>query len=363
MQSIRFLVTLVCVGLVFASAAAHGASSDVVISQLYAGGGNSGATFTNDFVELLNRGSSAVDLSGWTVQYATAAGTSWQATALSGSLQPGRYYLVQLASSASIGSPLPSPDATGTTNLAASGGKVALVRDAAELICGASAGSCSPHPLVADLIGYGSATDYEGAGPAPALGSTTAAVRANAGCTDTNVTSSDFAAATPAPRNTSSPAAACTTTPPTTATATAGATVDLDVQSMVSIALDHPTLSFNSASVGTTPAALPERVTVLSNDAAGYVLTVHRSSFTPADLPLGLAAAPATGRVIGPSLAGGATAQIPVPPASDLQIGSASAQSAVAGDVWPTSVGFTAPLPVLAAGHYATSITFTVIGR
>src|SRR4051812_21976452 len=125
MQSIRFLAALACACLVFASGAAQGASSTVVISQLYAGGGNSGATFTNDFVELLNRGSSAVDLSGWTVQYATAGGTTWQATALSGSLQPGRYYLVQLASSASVGAPLPSAVATGTTNLAASGGKVA----------------------------------------------------------------------------------------------------------------------------------------------------------------------------------------------------------------------------------------------
>ena len=41
---------------------------------------NSAAPYTNDYVELFNRGSSAVDLSGWTVQYATAAGTAWTAT-------------------------------------------------------------------------------------------------------------------------------------------------------------------------------------------------------------------------------------------------------------------------------------------
>src|SRR2546423_5696301 len=93
---------------------AEGASSDVVISQVYAGGGNAGASYTNDYVELVNRGSSAVDLSGWTVQYATAAGTTWQTTALSGSAQPGRFYLVQLASAAAIGSAPPAPDAART---------------------------------------------------------------------------------------------------------------------------------------------------------------------------------------------------------------------------------------------------------
>ncbi len=89
--------------------------------------------------------------------------------ALTGSIGPGRYYLVQLASTASVGSPLPAADATGTTNLASTGGKIALVRDATALTCGATAGSCASAPLVEDLVGYGSATDYEGAGPAPAL--------------------------------------------------------------------------------------------------------------------------------------------------------------------------------------------------
>src|SRR4029450_12353334 len=44
--------------------------SDVVISQIYGGGGNSNATYHNDYVELYNRGGSAVDLTGWSLQYA-----------------------------------------------------------------------------------------------------------------------------------------------------------------------------------------------------------------------------------------------------------------------------------------------------
>ncbi len=70
-----------------------------------------------------------IDVSGWTIQYASAGGTTWQATALTGSIAPGRRYLVQLASAGAVGAPLPTPDATGTTNLAVSGGKVAVVRD------------------------------------------------------------------------------------------------------------------------------------------------------------------------------------------------------------------------------------------
>src|SRR6266478_7005934 len=72
--------------------------AQVVISQVYGGGGNSGATFKNDFIEVFNRGNSAVSLTGWSVQYAAAAGTTWAVTNLTAvMLQPGQYYLVQEA--------------------------------------------------------------------------------------------------------------------------------------------------------------------------------------------------------------------------------------------------------------------------
>jgi len=40
----------------------------VVISQVYGGGGNSGATLKSDFIELFNFGSTSVNLSGWSLQ-------------------------------------------------------------------------------------------------------------------------------------------------------------------------------------------------------------------------------------------------------------------------------------------------------
>jgi len=366
MHRVRLALALLFAGALLVAPAARSASSDMVIGQIYAGGGNSGATFTNDFVELFNRGSTAVDLSTWSIQYASASGTSWQVTPLSGSVQPGRYYLVGLASAAAVGAPLPTPDATGTTNLANSGGKVAVVRNATALSCGATAGSCSADSNVADLIGYGSATDYEGSGAATGLSNTTADLRAGDGCTDTDVNESDFAGATPAPRNSATTAAPCSGGPPPPPpgdTASAGAGVDIDIQSVLSIALERQNISFGNAMAGQSPTAVSERVTVSNTNAAGYALTVHRSAFQPADLPLGMTAAAPSGGTIGAQLAGGAKAAIPIAPAADLLVGTTAAQSAAGGDAWPTNVSFTAPLPVVPPGRYTATVTYTVIGR
>ncbi len=342
---------------------AHAASPDAVISQVYAGGGNAGASYTNDYVELFNRGGTTVDLTGWTVQYASASSTSWQTTALAGSIAPGRHYLVQLGSTAAVGAALPAPDATGTTNLAASGGKVALVRSATALTCGGSAGSCSAAPS-ADLVGYGSAADYEGAAAAPALDSTTADVRANGGCTDTDANSADFAALTPAPKNSAAAASGCGGGggPVQTGGVTQTAAVNLDVQPVLSLALERTSITFGQALTGATPSPVSERVTVTSNDGAGYTLTVHRTAFAPSDLPLGLAATAPAGGQLGSGLGAGLVA-IPVAPAADLVVGTAPAATAASGDAWPATVGFSSPLPAVASGRYAATVTFTAIPR
>jgi hypothetical protein len=360
---VLLLVTLAVTGGVLAVPTARSASPDLVVSQVYAGGGNSGAPFQNDFVELFNRGSTAIDVSGWTIQYASAGGTTWQATALSGSVAPGRHYLVQLASAAAVGAPLPTPDATGTTNLAVSGGKVAVVRDASPLACGAAAGSCSAVMSVADLVGYGTAADYEGSGPAAPLDNATAATRGGDGCVDTDANSTDFTAAAPAPRNSSSAMTTCGVAPPPPGGVSQGATVDIDIQPVLSIALERSNVSFGNASTGTTAAPVSERVTVMSNNASGYTVTVRRTAFLPADLPLGIAGTAPSGGQIGGSLAGGAMAAIPIPPAPDLLVGTTAARSAATGDVWDTRLGFVSPLPAVPAGRYTAAVTFTVVGR
>jgi hypothetical protein len=362
MPRTRLLVALVFAALLLAAPAVPASSSGVVVSQVYAGGGNAGASFTNDFVELFNAGPASVSVDGWTVQYASAAGASWLTTALAGSIAPGHYYLVQLSSSAAIGAPLPTPDATGTSNLAVSGGKVAVVTGSTALTCGDTAGSCSGASGIEDLIGYGAAADYEGTSAAPALSSTTAAIRAGGGCTDTDSNAGDFAADVPTPRNSASPSTDCGGGGSSGGT-TGSASVDVDIQPVLSLALDQPAISFGTAFAGATPAPVSERVTVVSNNAAGYSLTVHRTAFTPADLPLGIASTAPAGGAVGPQLVGGARASVPIAPAADLLVGTASAGTAPGGDVWPTTIGFTAPLPVVAPGRYSASVTYTVIGR
>ncbi len=180
-----------------------------MISQVYGGGGSAGAPYTNDYVELFNGSGSAVNLTGYSVQYADATSASWSPTPLTPvSLANGSYYLVQEGSSGIAGSPLPTPDQPlGTTDLGATAGKVALVNTATLL-----SGTCPLGAEVVDFVGYGATANCsEGAGPAPAPSNTTADLRGAAGCIDTNNNSADFATGTPAPRNTSTPPNFCRT--------------------------------------------------------------------------------------------------------------------------------------------------------
>ena len=95
----RTLLVVLAAALFLLPAAAHASASGLVVSQVYGGGGNAGATFQNDYIELFNRGSSAASLAGWSVQYASSGGTgAWTVTPLNAlTLQPGQYYLVQEA--------------------------------------------------------------------------------------------------------------------------------------------------------------------------------------------------------------------------------------------------------------------------
>jgi hypothetical protein len=132
---------------------------------------------------------------------------------------------------------------------------------------------------------------------------------------------------------------------------------------VLAISLEHPTLSFGQVVTGTTPVALGERVTVSSNRAAGYSLTVHRSAFAPGDLPLGISASAPAGGQLNPVLSNGAVLAIPITPAADLLLGTTSGASPAGGDAWQTNIGFTGPLPPVAPGRYSATVTFTAIGR
>ena len=139
--------------------------------------------------------------------------------------------------------------------------------------------------------------------------------------------------------------------------------MEVDLQSSLSIALERAAVSFGTAASGTTPAPVSERVTVVSNTAAGYAVTVRRTAFQPADLPLGIAGTAPSGGQIGGGLAGGAMAAVPIAPASDLLVGTTSAPSSRAATCGTRGWASSSPLPVLPAGRYTATVTFTAIGR
>lgn len=197
------------------------ASPDLVISQLYGGGGNSGASYSDDFVEIYNRGATPVTFSNWSVQYASAGGTSWDVISISGTINPGKYFLVRVETTGADGASLPPHDATqniGANGIAVAGGKLALVTDGTALTGACPQADATQTNRVRDFVGYGaSATCSENApAPAPSSGNTTSVIRKSStgtttgdtGFRDTNDNSTDFAALTPPnPRNSSSAAA------------------------------------------------------------------------------------------------------------------------------------------------------------
>ena len=202
--------------------------AQVRISQAYGGGGNSGATFKNDFIELYNASANTVSLSGWSIQYASATAStgSYTVTTLSGSIGPKKYYLIQQATGSGGTQNLPTPDATGTINMTATGFRLALVSNTTALAVTSLANAAG----IIDFVGASStASTYEGTGPAPAPSNTTAILRKDGGETDTDNNSSDFTSTTPNPRNSASainPSIATSATSLNQFSATAGSASD-----------------------------------------------------------------------------------------------------------------------------------------
>lgn len=191
---------LICLSVVFASQA----SGAIVINEVYAGGGNTNAPYTNDFVELYNNGMTSVDISGYSIQTSSAQSAMGNFTVCAlpttgdTIIEPGTYYLVQFASGGSIGQPLPSPNAMCSANLAVAGYKVALVSDTTAL----TAPCPIPGATVVDFVGFGTgsttgANCFETAA-APTTTNTTSIQRTPIG-TDTNNNANDFRTGTPSP--------------------------------------------------------------------------------------------------------------------------------------------------------------------
>jgi predicted extracellular nuclease len=174
-------------------AQASTAGDQVVISEVYGAGGNSGAAYNRDYIELFNPTSAPVSLDGMSVQYRSAGGSVDPSgvTPLTGTIGPKSYYLVAEAGGAN-GAALPSPQVTGTFNMSATSGTVFLANQTGALTTPPT-GSVTGNPAIADLVGFGSSNTFETAlAPSP---STTTSIARDAAGTDTDNNSADLAAA------------------------------------------------------------------------------------------------------------------------------------------------------------------------
>ena len=259
-------------------------TAEVVISQVYGGGGASSGIsyYTEDYVELHNTASTAQDISGFKLLYGSAAGLLgsyvnnrfvFPANTI---IPAGGYLLVATANNpdSTVGDPLPvSADFTFGLNMSRTSGKVAF--GTSSMLDSVSLAN-QPAGAVVDFVGYGTATEFEGAAGVAALDTLHAAFRNNNGCTDTDDNLSDFTINTPLPRNSTSPVYICgaTTNPTLTATTLA---------------------SFNSVCVNTT-------APIGSFNLSG-------SDLTSGDLTVG----PLDGYAFSLSNAGPFTSTVPVP--------------------------------------------------
>jgi hypothetical protein len=191
---------------IFPTRPVEAASANIVISEVYGGGSNSGANYQNDFIELYNLGTTPVDLSTWSVQYAGATGTSWNKTILTGTIQAGGYYLIKAAGTNTSLPALPTPDAVSTLNLSGTAGKLALLNTTTTL---PTSGVSPTYPGIVDFVGFGTTANlFEGSGPTPAPSNTTSVFR-DIVCMDADDNKAEFSAGPQTPQNSSSPVNVC----------------------------------------------------------------------------------------------------------------------------------------------------------
>jgi len=178
------------------------APNHITISQIYGGGGNTGATFKNDYVELYNPTASPINVGGWSIQYGSSSSTIFSGIQpIGGTIGPGQYYLIALGTNGAVGSDLPTPNISGSINMSATNGKVVLASNG-NAVDAATCGATQADPDLVDFVGYGSANCSEGNNNAPAASNSTADFRQSGGATDTNNNGSDFFTGVPNPRTT-----------------------------------------------------------------------------------------------------------------------------------------------------------------
>jgi len=138
-----------------------GTANPVIITQVYGGGGNSGAAYKSDFIEFYNTTDSDIDISGWTVYYVAATSSSTTVKyefPLNTRIKAGKHFALKCADGAGV-----QPawnvtfDETSTMALSGSSGKVILLKSNAAF-------TLSTPPTLNEIINNTDFIDYVGYG-------------------------------------------------------------------------------------------------------------------------------------------------------------------------------------------------------
>jgi predicted extracellular nuclease len=250
------------------------AGTGLVISEAYVNGGSAGASYVNKFVELYNPTSSAVSLTGETLQYraptSTVVPSGSQVFALSGTVAAHGHFLVQLPGNGTNGDALPTPDLStgGSVNPGAGGGTL--------YVAASATGVLPTDGTVIDKIGWGTSNSPEGT--AATGNSVTLSYQRSAAGTDTDNNAADFPVAAPTPQSgggttpvtVSNPGTQNATTgaaiPPLTLAAAGGTTPYTWIAAGLP---DGLAISAGGVISGTPTTAGTSSVTVTATDAAG----------------------------------------------------------------------------------------------
>jgi len=262
------------------------------ISQVYTRGGEAGATYTNDYVEIFNPGNTAIDINGWVISVKSVEGSTPSSINLqvsqSFSMTPGMHILIPFNGTGSNGQPLPNTLLSPVNlPLGSTSGQVILLSP------GQTIPTACPTGAYVDGIGWGSSTCSEGA-PATVPASNKSMTRVNGGCTDTNNNFADFQAADPNPRTFQSPATQCgsqsspTPTPSPSPSPTATATPGASPSPSPSPVVDQFGFTFRSPQYE------------VWEGPTGLVITVDRSTFALAPTTVSVDYATSNGTAVAP---------------------------------------------------------------
>ena len=149
--------------------AAWPAHAALYINQIYGGGGATAAAplYSNDWVQLYNSGATDINLSGYSLQYASATSTTTYSSSnthnLSGTIGANSYFLIQEGRGTGLAGMASDPTYNLTLgtfaglNLSATAGKIALFSTG--YVANVSTQSASVANLV-DLVGFGTTANF-----------------------------------------------------------------------------------------------------------------------------------------------------------------------------------------------------------